>query len=504
MGMKKPTSAKLRRLARWTAAAAVILSVWLFGSAEPWAYLFISILAQAGAALWLLALISDPRMPLRAPVLVVILIAILAFGLFQVAPLGGSLTEAASPLSAKAHARAVEILQKSELTEFLPSGSQANTYPATISASPPATWRSLYLFAAYLSVLVVMACTFTKWSQVRRVAAAFVASSFLLAVIGMIHKFSGDRSIFWFHTPRFGGAIFGSFTNPNHYAAYMNMAFAVTLGLLLASIRTSEDKHKRTWREKLARLSTRKGSRVVLLGFASAVIGASVFVSLSRGAIASLAGSLGLVGGVVTVGGASRKRGRILAAVALLIAAVVVWVGWQPVVKELGTIARIDPANSARMEASLATLRLFDTSPVFGCGFGAFEYVFPIFQAPAIQIGRWTHAHNDYAQLLAEGGLTGAALAALAIAAFVFALWRRFPKAVIQGKAFVSGLAVGMMAIALHSAVDFSIHKPACAFLLAAVCGMSIAAVHVKSRKKKRIGHRRNNEVEKTLQEQPV
>ena len=234
------------------------------------------------------------------------------------------------------------------------------------------------------------------------------------------------------------------------------------------------------------------------------IMGASVFISLSRGGISALVASLGLVGVYAAVRSSGSRLKRVIAAVALLILAAVVWLGWQPVVKELGTLADIDPAGDSRTEATLATLRLFRTSPVLGCGFGSFQHVFPHFQSPTLQFGRWLHAHNDYAQLLAEGGIVGAILAGLVTVTFVGGIGRRLSNASSEGRLFVGGLAVGFVAVALHSFVDYGLHKPANPFLLAALCGMSIAAMHIRRKKKEKTGFPRCYESEKTLQKQPT
>lgn len=490
---------KLQGIARGTVVAAVVLSPWLFGSAEPWAYLLICMLVGVGVAAWLLALVSDPQAGLRAPLLTLALGALLAFVLLQLLPLPSGLVKVVSPLSAEAQLTRIQLFEEIGAGEFLPSDLKDNARWATISASAAATRRSFCLLAAYVGVFLVLANAFTEWKQVRKAATVIVVSSFAMAVLGIVHKFSGSRDIFWFHTPRFGGAIFGPFTNPNHYAAYMNMAFGLTLGLLLAASRTTELRALRTWREKLAWLSTRKASRITLLGFAAVLMGASVCVSLSRGGITSLAASLGIVGVFVALRGAVPNRGRVVAAVALLVVAAVVWLGWEPVVKELGTLADIDPVSDSRTETTRATLRVFGTSPIFGTGFGSFQHVFPKFQSASIQFGRWLHAHNDYAQLLAEGGMVGALLAALAGVFFIRTVRTQFSKATNGARLFAGGLTVGLVAIALHSFVDYSLHKPANAFLLATLCGMSVAAVHLRTeRKRRRSVKRRDHELRNT------
>ena len=89
-----------------------------------------------------------------------------------------------------------------------------------------------------------------------------------------------------------------------------------------------------------------------------------------------------------------------------LVAAAVVWTGWKPVVERMGSLADVarDPVGNSRYAATMSTWSMFQAAPALGCGFGAFQHVFPRFQDPRIQFGRWLHAHNDWVQLLAEGG----------------------------------------------------------------------------------------------------
>jgi O-antigen ligase len=318
----------------------------------------------------------------------------------------------------------------------------------------------------------------------------------VMAVVAIVHKSSGSRDILWFHTSRFGGAIFGPFTNPNHYAAYMNMAFGLALGLLLAASQWSRPASRSAWRKVWAWFAAPHSDRVVLVGFMSGMMGASVFVSLSRGGAISLVASLGIAGTFVAL----RDRqglGRVIAAAAVLVVAIVVWLGWEPVVGELSTLGALDPKADSRVVAAWDTLRIFRRAPVAGCGFGSFQYVFGGFQSPDIQFGRWLHAHNDYAQLLAEGGVVGALLWLGAVVAFLVHLRVRLRPAAADGEAeqagyagspvpatarcMLGGIAVGLGTIALHSLFDYGLHKPANAFLLAGLCGMAVAVAHLRS-----------------------
>ena len=485
---------KLKGFSRTVVLAAVVAAPWLFASADPWAYLLVCMTVTAGVAAWLLSFFGDPRPEVRVPALVCALLALLAFLCVQMAPMPNGIVKAVSPISADAEMKRVELFRKIGATEFLASDATLRSSslrstrpvddarPLAISASSAGTRRSLYLLVAYVGVFLVMGNVFAEWSQLRKAANVIAISSFIMVVIALMHKLSGADGILWFYTPRFGGSIFGPFTNRDHFALHMNMAFGLTLGLLLAASRASEIRMLHTWRERIAWLSSGKASQVALLGFAAMLMGAAVCLTLSRGGITSLAASLGIVGTLVGLRSGVPSRGRVIIAVVLLIGSAVVWLGWQPVMERLGSLFDVarDPMKDTRAIAALDTLRMFWAFPVLGCGFGSYQHVFPIFQSPSIQVGRFWHAHNDYAQLLAEGGLVGTLLFGVAVGIFLRTLWKRLPAATTRGGLMAGGLAVGIIAVALHSFVDYGLHKPANGFLFATLCGMSLSAVYLR------------------------
>jgi len=465
----------LRAAARTGAVLATALSPWLFGSADPWAYLTVCLIAGLSSAAWLVSLMLEPQSRIRAPGVTLALLMLAALVVVQMLPLPAGLVAAVSPLAAEARSAQRAQFAETGASDFLPPGQKADAAATTISASPGSTVRSFWLLMAYVGVFLVLANCLSEWDQVRRAATVLAVSGFAMAFFAMVQGLSGTHRIYWFHTPRFGGTIFGPFTNRNHYAAQMNMLFAVAVGLLLAGGATRQARH-------LASRGGSGGSRLVLLGFGAVLMAASVGLSLSRGGISSLALALGIVGGVAAFHGGVRGRGKVLAAVAVLALGAVVWLGWRPVVERFGTLAEVarDPLNDTRSVALFDTLRLFATAPLLGSGFGSFQHTFSIFQSPSIQDLRWLHAHNEYAQLLAEGGLLGAFLFTVAAAAFVIHVWRRVRSAEKRGRLMVCGLAVGLVAVALHSLVDYGLHRPANAFLLAALCGLMVACVHLR------------------------
>lgn len=470
--------------------AAVLAAPWLFGCAEAWARLLVCVLASMGVAAWLFGLVARGKARLRAPVLTVLLLALPAYAALQMMPLPLGVVRAVSPSSARAQSARLEVFGRIGVQEFLPANAAGGGAAATISASPAATQHTVCLLAACIGAFLVLANTLRDWRSVRNAATAIAVSGFVMVVLALMQRLSGTQAIYWFHEPRYGGDVFGPFTNRNHYAAYMNMSLGVTLGLLLSAARARRAPGVHSWWQGLAWPSKGSAPRMALLAFAAVLMAASVLVSLSRGGIASLVAGTAVVG-VLTAGrGVAAGRRSAVAIVVLLVVVAVAWLGWRPIVDRLGTIAAVarDPLHDSRALATADTMRLFAASPLVGHGFGAFEYVFPAFQSPAIQVGRWVHAHNDYAELLAEGGLLGALIAAACAGAFVADVRRGFWRAAGKARSMVAGLSVGLVAIALHSFVDFSLHRLPNGLLLAAVCGLCVAAVHVPEDSRGRTG----------------
>jgi O-antigen ligase len=113
-----------------------------------------------------------------------------------------------------------------------------------------------------------------------------------------------------------------------------------------------------------------------------------------------------------------------------------------------------------RREILGSTLRMVRQRPWTGFGLGTFATVYPEFAT--FDIGLTVeHAHNEWAEWTAEGGVPMLVLM-LAIAAVTFR------------PALRSGWALGIHAVLLHSLVDFPLRIPAIAALLftlvAALC----------------------------------
>lgn len=463
----------LEGVSRWLVIIAAAVAPWLFGASEPWAVDLVSMVAFAGAICWLVSVAACPPACLRARGVTVILLLLLALLGLQVVPLPPGLIKALSPFSASAGTRGLELLRSLGLA---PDG---ETVWTVLSVAPGATRAAIALFSMYFLAFLVVANGTHHWSDVRRMAGVVIGSGFALVFISLVHGLTHSRELLWFHVPRHMQYGFGPFANRNHFATHAMLLFGLACGSLLAAV-TIPALRGAEWRERLLFLLSRGAGRLAMLGVIVIVTAVSVFLSLSRGAIVSLMLAVGAAMVLWSISGGARGSGRYPAAAAiLLVFALVVWLGWEPVAARLSTLAAVarEPVGDCRVMAASDTLTLFGLSPFVGLGFGSFQYVFPVVARPELDFGRWIHTHNDWIEWLAEGGVVGGFLVALLVWLSIRYVRTNLPDVPVERRRFVQGCLIGMGAVAIHSVVDFGLRKPANGLLFAVLAGLVVAAL---------------------------
>jgi hypothetical protein len=111
---------------------------------------------------------------------------------------------------------------------------------------------------------------------------------------------------------------------------------------------------------------------------------------------------------------------------------------------------------------------------VWGSGLGTYEFVFSKYDTSTAAVLA-QHADNDYAQLLEETGVIGAAC----VGAFVVMIAWLTIRVCSRGRTAISaaafGLALGLIAVAIHSVSDFGQRVPAVFCLTAVSCGLIVS-----------------------------
>jgi len=268
----------------------------------------------------------------------------------------------------------------------------------------------------------------------------------------------------------------GSFGNPNHYAAFQSMLLLSSVGFF-AWLRERAQKTPRG----LARGRANEGGLAGIAGLAILLLALGLLLSLSRSGIAFAVA--GIFAFVALTRDATRRRGMrrgslsALLALALAIGGVALWIGVEPLVGRFTGLSDQWDKEATRIQVWRDSAPAAFDYWLTGSGLSSFRYVGGRYRSFGGRIF-YSWAHNDYLQLGIELGLPGLLLLAWLGIAVVRAARR------VRGdlepdrslKALHAGFASAVVAIALHSLTDFSLHLPAnlalLAILLGAVVGM--------------------------------
>jgi O-antigen ligase len=171
---------------------------------------------------------------------------------------------------------------------------------------------------------------------------------------------------------------------------------------------------------------------------------------------------------------ASRWRTQVLAvALGIVLAGgAVVWAGTDATLSRF-SLASVDAGT--RLSAWRDTWAMIEDFPWFGVGLGNYGTAMLLYQT-AHRDTLFAQAHNDYLQVLAEGGVLVAVPALVAIAAIGVRVVRRFADASESAprRWLRVGAVAGLAGIATQSLFEFSLQMPAIAALFALTIAVAV------------------------------
>jgi O-antigen ligase len=134
------------------------------------------------------------------------------------------------------------------------------------------------------------------------------------------------------------------------------------------------------------------------------------------------------------------------------------------------------------------TLDIIRAHPLVGTGLGAFGVVYTRYDSRS-GLYRLEQAHNDYLQILSDGGVIGAVLGLFFIVSlFRMGLARRETRDTFR-RGVATGALAGCFAVLVHSFFDFTLHTTSNALLflvLAALATLNGRVEHVEKRRRRR------------------
>jgi hypothetical protein len=456
------------RMGRWLAGAMVLVLAWgalSFGAVYPWAYWPLTI---ACAAIGLLSLTITPPHTRQSWRLPAVLAAIVVFVALQVVPIAGPRLARWSP------ARGA-FLKQFDVLYSLSGG----TTPHAMSINPHATTVALAVLVAF-SLLLVGATRLLSVVGAKGFVKGIVGFGLLLALIAIVQNMAfaaqaGEGRtvyIYGFWPDPYANKPFGPFINKNNFAGWMIMAMPLALGYAVSVAAGSLSGVYPDWRSRVLWLSSRQAARAILAALAAFGMGIALVMSMSRsGMVACAVAIVAAAWCVPARPRAWRARLAPVGASLLLLGGLSVWVGTDVIAQRF--VDGTDATMMGRFGAWKDAMSIISDFPVVGTGVNAFSTAMVVYQRSDPN-NFWEEAHNDYLQIVAEGGLILSALVLIAIVVIVVDIRARFTEDGTSPARWLRvGAVTGLGAIALQEIVEFSLQIPGNAVLFVALLAIA-------------------------------
>lgn len=350
-----------------------------------------------------------------------------------------------------------------------------------ISLDPPAGREALLRLLAPVSLLLaayVLAADRERADRLLRIVLAVIC---VQAAFALARVVLGWDLVLGVSLPL--QRISGSFVNPNHFAAYVNMGAVIALVLLLERARGEADSPRLG--PALARLLATTLQSHPLLVAALFLCLLAAAASASRGGALALLPTL-LV--LLAVGLRGARRPLLLVGLAVL-AVLLGWAVssggellWERLVR-LDPSSEFSPGLQGRVLAFSLALEQIAARPWLGHGYGGFPSLFNHARDERFGPGLlWDYVHNSYLELAVELGLAGAGALVLAVLLLLLPCLRAIRRGTSSPLPLV---AIGTTLVqALHALVDFGWQIPAVAATWAVLAGLGLgrAALSVERR----------------------
>ena len=271
-----------------------------------------------------------------------------------------------------------------------------------------------------------------------------------MAILCLIQLNTSHGRVLWVISTPYSDEIFATFQNKNNYCQFVELALPIAL-----------------WG------AVREGWRSWWYALAAGVLYASAIGAASRAGFMLCTAELIAIPVVELVRSRKTGSGPALGATAgmmlivpVVAAAFTLAVGWKPIWERFQDK---DPYN-IRREFLLAAVDMVKHRPLTGHGLGTFEQVYQKYAVKDYPFYA-NHAHNDWAEFAADGGIP-------------FLLLVAVPFFYMLPSAFKHPWALGLVATLLNAWVDYPFPRPAVSGWMFAILGILYATEEVERQRR--------------------
>lgn len=326
-------------------------------------------------------------------------------------------------------------------------------------------WPDEFAIAGALIVYLLTACYLTDPRRRLWVLGGLLALVFVNLYVGARQFTEGGNYMFFGfrRAVQYTGRASGLYICPDHLAGFLEVMTCLCVAMVFWS-------RCRAWVK-------------LLIGYAALCCVAGLLATGSRGGALSFAAGVGVltVLGLWRAGtsGTGFLRGLLAVAFGLVVlgGGIALALSHSPALQQRARI--LLDKKDIRLRMWPAAVRQFDEARTFGTGSGTYLYYGRKYRDPVVQNDP-IRPHNDYLELLGEYGAVGAAGFLLFLGAHLRWGWRAFRHLSLSSgggggsnaAAWNIGALAAVTCLVVHSIVDFNLHIPANALLLAFVFGV--------------------------------
>ena len=313
----------------------------------------------------------------------------------------------------------------------------------------------LYITVYYLAIEATESRSQTRWLLI-----TLLGTGTLISFLGFIKYAGGPMPAFWVYSKNGQESqLISTFVNRNHLAGYLEMVFALGLGFILF----------------------RPAERILFWSSCLLLILVGLFLSMSRGGWIATFTSLIFIG-ILFFRQKGMNKVKIYAmTLALFLTVSLSFLGSNTMIERLHSFKNPnEPSFLLRLSAWKGCTKLILEDPLHGTGLGTFPWSFTAVRSAGLP-KRWREAHNDYLQIVTEMGL----LVLVPIAWGLLLVFRTGLQTFWRTKSrFRAGVTLGglgaIMAILVHSVIDFNIQITSNGILFCVLVGLVMGSATSK------------------------
>jgi len=363
-------------------------------------------------------------------------------------------------------------------------------YKDTLWSADPSAWGSLsihkkatlsefFRMGSYAAFYVLTVQLLTRKELLKKTVGTVAVFASALAFFGMLQRFLWNNKIYWVRELTAGGDPFGPYVNRNHYAGLIDMLLPLVVSL---SIYYRPRYLSTSLRDRAVEVFDNSRTKLhVLLGLSGVLLATSVFLSLSKGGIISLCLSLVFMAGMMRNKGREGRGWVLVAFTLMLVFYSVGWFGWDRIFERFAALRDAQGSISeARVGIWRDSLGIVKDFPLTGTGLGSYLRIYQKYRSITAD-GIVDHAHNDYLELITEGGAVAVALFGWFVAAAIYNAYKGFRRRRDRYSTFLFiGAVSGVVSMLIHSLTDFNLHIGANGLYFFFLIGLAVSAANTR------------------------